>query len=155
MHKVFVLDGLHLTIFHFTCRTNFTVFKDVAQGAFSSLHIVDCRRMHDKARPYHTDEIPKHVHPNSYFMIIVKILGERDEEAYEPSETMIENKRENYNSRAGARRKGNNEGERRMSYHMPRVDTLALNPLVVLIEYSCTDASMPAPGPKPKASKRT
>lgn len=47
-----------------------------------------------------------------------------------------------------ARRKGRNEGERRMSHHMPWVDTLAPNPLVILTEYGCTGVGTLAPRPK-------
>lgn len=69
---------MRLMIFYATCRTNFMAFKEIAQGAFLSLHIVDCQRMHDKARPHLMGEIPGHVHSNYYLMIILTILGERD-----------------------------------------------------------------------------
>lgn len=38
-----------------------------------------------------------------------------------------------------------------MSRHMPWVDTLALNSLVILAEYGCTGVGMPAPRTGPKA----
>lgn len=38
-----------------------------------------------------------------------------------------------------------------MSHHMPWVDTLALNPLVVLVEYGCTGLGTTAPRTEPEA----
>jgi hypothetical protein len=64
---------------------------------------------------------------------------------------MIGNRRENYSYPTRAGRKGTNEGERRPSHHMPRVDTLALNSLAVAGEYTRTEAGALAPSTVVKA----
>jgi len=78
--------------------------------------------------------------------------------ADEPSGTVMENKRErtviprvNEEERKQRRRKENEPPHAAGRYS----STERLNSPVVLIEYGCTDTSVPAPRPKLKVSRRT